>query len=148
GTGDINKALEVATLFKRTYPRTSTAPIDLLVSYNLIGRHDQAVAEGREALRLNPDFVPSYWYLGLALLRVNRFAEVKEVFNQALERNFDLTNIHSILYQIAFVEGDTAGMQQQLTWAKLKPEEYVALGWQAGAAAFAGQLRKAREMSR
>jgi len=148
GTGDINKALEVATLFKRTYPRTSTAPIDLLVSYNLIGRHDQAVAEGREALRLNPDFVPAYWYLGLALLRVNRFAEVKEVFNQALERKFDLTNIHSILYQIAFVEGDTAGMQQQLTWAKRKPEEYVALGWQAGAAAFAGQLRKAREMSR
>jgi eukaryotic-like serine/threonine-protein kinase len=148
GTGDMNKALEAATLFKRMYPRTSTAPIDLLVSYNLIGRHDQAVAEGREALRLNPDFVPAYWYLGLALLRINCFTEVKDIFKQALDQKFDLTNIHSILYQIAFAEGDTAGMQQQLDWAKGKPEEYVALGWQAGAAGFAGQWRKAQEFSR
>ncbi|MGH9851868.1 MAG: hypothetical protein ACREBD_18685 [Blastocatellia bacterium] len=32
GTGDVHKALEAATLFKRMYPRTFTAPIDLLVA--------------------------------------------------------------------------------------------------------------------
>ena len=147
-TGDMNKALDAAILFKRTYPRTSTAPIDLLVAYNLIGQYDQAVAEGREAIRLNPNFAPAYWYLGRALLRLNRFAEAKDVFKQALEQKFDLTNIHSALYQIAFTEGDAAGMQQQLDWANGKPEEYVALDWQAGAAAFAGQWRKAQEFSR
>ena len=53
-TGDVNKALDAAILFKRMYPRTPTAPIDLLAAYDLIGRHDQAVAEGLEAVHRNP----------------------------------------------------------------------------------------------
>ena len=39
-------------------------------------------------------------------------------------------------------------MQQQIDWARGKPDEYVALDWQTGAAAFAGQWRKAQELSR
>ncbi len=39
-------------------------------------------------------------------------------------------------------------MQQQLDWANGKPEQYVGLDCQAGAAAFAGQWRKAQEFSR
>ena len=147
-TGDMNKAIEAAILFARTYPRTSTAPIDLLVAYDLIGQHDQAVVQGREAVRLNPNFAPAYWYLGRALLRVNRFKEAKDILKQALDQNFDLTNIHSTLYLIAFVAGDTSAMQQQLDSVNGKPDEYVALDCQACAAAFAGQWRKAQEFSR
>ena len=50
--------------------------------------------------------------------------------------------------QIAFINGDTAEMQQQIDWARGKPDEYVAFDWQTGAAAFAGQWRKAQELSR
>jgi serine/threonine protein kinase/lipoprotein NlpI len=147
-TGDMNKALEAATLFKRTYPRTSTAPIDLLVAYDLIGQHDQAVAEGREAISLNPNFAPAYWYLGRALLRTNRFAEARDIFNQALGQKFDSTNIHAALYQIAFTGDDTTGMQRQLDWLNGKREQYVGLDCQAGAMAFAGRWRKSQEFSR
>ncbi|MBI3427862.1 MAG: protein kinase [Acidobacteria bacterium] len=147
-TGDMNQALEAAILFKRMYPRTSTAPIDLVAIYDLIGRHEAAVAEGREAVQLNPTFGPAYWYLGRALLRVSRFAEAKEIFRQALAQKFDVINIHAALYQIAFAEGDTAGMQQQLDWAQGKPEEFVTLDWQAGAAACTGQWRKVQELAR
>ena len=38
-------------------------------------------------------------------------------------------------------------MQQQLDWAKGKPNEYVSLFWQANTAAYQGQLRIARELS-
>jgi len=147
-TGDMNKAIDAATLFKRTYPRTSTAPIDLSVAYDLTGQHELAVAEGREAVRVDPNYWPAYWYLGRVLLRVNRYAEAKDIFNQALEQKFDMTNIHTGLYSIAFAENDAAGIQQQLDWAKGKPDEYVALDWQAGAAGFAGQWRKAQDLSR
>jgi tetratricopeptide (TPR) repeat protein len=147
-TGDMNKALDAATLFKRTYPRTSTAPIDLLVSYDLIGQHDQAVAEGREAVRLNPNYAPAYWYLGRALLRANRFDEAKTVLKRALEQGFDLTNIHSAMYLIAFSEGDTTSMQRELDWATGRPEKYVPLEWQAATAAFEGQWSRAKELSR
>src|SRR6185436_767045 len=121
---------------------------DLLAAYDLIGQHEQALAEGRDAIRLNPNFAASYWYLGRALLRVNRFKEAKSVFKQALEQKFDMTNIHSTLYLIAFAEGDATAMQQQLDWANGKPEQYVALEWQAGSAACTGQWRKAQEFSR
>jgi len=147
-TGDLNKAIDAATLFKRTYPRTSTAPIDLLVAYDFTGQHELAVAEGREAVRVDPNYWPAYWYLGRVLVRVNRFAEAKDIFNQALEQKFDMTNIHSGLYFIAFAESDAAGIEQQLDWANGKPDEYVALDWQAGAAGFAGQWRKAQDLSR
>jgi predicted Zn-dependent protease len=50
-------------------------------------------------------------------------------------------------YRIAFVQGDAAAMQQQLDWARGKPEEYVALIWQAETAAYLGQLRRARELN-
>ncbi len=147
-TGDMHKALEAATLFKRIYPRTSTAPIDLLVAYDLLGRHDQAVAEGREAIQLNPNFAPAYFYLGRSLLRVNQLAEAKDISRQALAQKFDLTNIHAALYFIACIEGDTPGMQQQLDWAHGRPDEFVAFDWQAGAAACAGQWRQAQEYAR
>ena len=147
-TGDMSKALEAAIPFKRTFPLTSTAPIDLLVAYDLLGQHELAVVEGYEAMRLNPNFAPAYWYLGRSLLRVSRFAEAKATFQQALEQKFDLTNIHTALYQIAFAEGDAAGIEQQLAWAKERPDEFVTLDWQAGAAAFAGQWRKAQECAR
>ena len=39
-------------------------------------------------------------------------------------------------------------MQQQIDWAKGKPDEYVALDWQTGAAAFAGEWRLAQDLSR
>src|SRR5262249_2669057 len=55
------------------------------------------------------------------------------------------TLLHSRLYDIAFVEGDTAAMKRQIDWASGNPEEYEALGWQARTRAFSGQLRQARE---
>ncbi len=147
-TGDLHKALDAALLFKRIYPRTSTAPIDLLVAYDLLGQHEQAVAEGREAISLNPNFAPAYFYLGRSLVRVNRFAEAKVISNQALDQKFDLTNIHAVLYLIAVVAGDTSGMQQQIAWAQGRPDEFVAFDWQAGAAACAGQWHQAQEFAR
>jgi hypothetical protein len=56
--------------------------------------------------------------------------------------------MRSALYQLAYINGDAAGMQQQIDWARGRPDEYIALDWQTGAAAFEGQRRKARELSR
>ncbi|MGH9842536.1 MAG: tetratricopeptide repeat protein [Blastocatellia bacterium] len=104
-TGDVHKALEAAMLLKWTYPRAAAGNVDLTSSYNLIGQSDQAVAEGREAIRLNPNHAPAHWFLGLGLLRLDRFAEAKDVFKQAIQQKIDLTNnMHSLLYQIAFTE--------------------------------------------
>jgi len=86
--------------------------------------------------------------LAEAFIRLNRFAEARDTLRNALGLKLEFTEYHTQLYQLAFIDGDAAGMQQQFDWAKGKPEEYVAFDWQTGAAAFNGQWRRAQELSR
>lgn len=46
---------DVYELWKRTYPRDWSAPNNLCVIYNSLGRFDEALANGLEAVRINPD---------------------------------------------------------------------------------------------
>jgi hypothetical protein len=85
--------------------------------------------------------------VGLAFIGLNRFAEAKEVYEQALQQKIDTTDFHTRLYQIAFVSGDAAAMRQQLDWASGKPDEYVAMDWQTRASVFAGQYKLAQDFS-
>ncbi|MGH9841657.1 MAG: winged helix-turn-helix domain-containing protein [Blastocatellia bacterium] len=147
-TGNQNKWLEALRLQKQAYPAFWPAYHNLALAYNMVGQSEQAVAEEREALRLDPSSTPPYRVLTLALLRLNRFAEAKETIRQAQQRKLVETEYHFRLYQLAFIEGDTAVMQQQVEGMLGNPEEYAALDWQTGAAAFAGQWRKAQELSR
>ena len=89
-TGDLNKRIEVLMLLKRTYPREMAgAPTDLALTYIQIGQFDQAVAQARESIRLNPNFAPAHRALAWALLRLNRFAEAKDALTQALQQKLD-----------------------------------------------------------
>jgi eukaryotic-like serine/threonine-protein kinase len=146
-TGDLNKAIEVKRLQRRTYPREWTGPVGLALAYHLLGQSTQAIAEAREAMRLNPNFAGAYLHLATGLLRFNRFSETKDVLAQAFQRGLDHKDFHFYLYQIAFIDGDTTGMQRQLEWARGKPEEYLEFDWQIGATSFRGQWRKAQELS-
>src|SRR5262245_61037721 len=130
------------------YPRVSTASSDLALAYYWIGQTDQAIDEARASLRLYPGFFIPRLYLGLALLRLNRFAEAKEVLTQATEQNIDHPTMRSALYQLACFDGDAAGMRQQIDWARGRSDEYVSLDWQTRAAAFGGRWRIAQELSR
>jgi hypothetical protein len=60
----------------------------------------------------------------------------------------DTPDFHTVLYQIAFIDNDTAEMQKQIEWPRGKRDEYLAFDWQTGAAAFAGQWRRAQNLSR
>src|SRR5439155_10329495 len=52
---------------------------------------------------------------------------------------------HRDLYFLAFLQGDMAGMEHEMDWAKGKPDEFAILETVAEAAAFSGKLQKARE---
>jgi tetratricopeptide (TPR) repeat protein len=147
-TGELDKAIEVLELNKQSYPRDFRAPGNLSDRYLVSGQFEKAAEAAREALRLNPNTAANYVNLGYAFMGLSRFAEAKEVFEQALTQKIDTRDFHTGLYQIAFVSGDTAAMKQQLDWASGKPDEYLAMDWQTQTAAFAGQDRRAQEFSR
>jgi tetratricopeptide (TPR) repeat protein len=146
-TGEVDKVIEALELWKRMYPRDLTPHNNLAVHYNGIGQYEKAIEPASEALRLNPNSVFPYVALATAFIGLNRFEEAKEIYQRALARIGDATYIHAGFYQIAFVQGQMAAMRQQIDWMSGKPDEYAALGWQARAAAFSGQLRRSHEFA-
>jgi hypothetical protein len=58
----------------------------------------------------------------------------------------DSVGLHGLLYEIAFLEQDEAGMQRELQWASANPGGYQVLNLAAAAAAFHGKLGNARQL--
>jgi len=147
-TGELDKYLETLELWKRTYPRDNSPHNNLALKYNELGQPSKAADEAREAIRLNPNSASGYSLLASALMGLNRLDEAKEVVGRALAQKLETTSMHRTLYGIAFVRGDSAAMREQIESLSGKPDEHLAQGWQAEAAAASGQLRRAREFSR
>jgi serine/threonine protein kinase/Tfp pilus assembly protein PilF len=146
-TGELDKYLQTLELWKRTYPRDSAPHNNLAVKYTELGQFDKGLEEAREAIRLNPNSASGHSTLASCFVGLNRFDEAKEIIHRAFSQKLENTRMHQNLYRMAFVQGDAAGMKQEIDWATGKPEEYAAQTWQADAAAFAGQLKKAQEFS-
>ena len=115
----------------------------------LLGQYEKALAEAREAIRLNPASGLSYSNLVSAYVTVNRLDEARATAEEAQAKKLDSPDLHFLLYQLAFLQNDAAGMAQQVAWAAGKPGvEDVLLGEEADTAAYSGRLGKARELSR
>jgi serine/threonine protein kinase/tetratricopeptide (TPR) repeat protein len=147
-SGELEKAIEAAGLLKQIYPRYPPASNLLGNLYFRLGQNEKAVEHFREAVRLDPNWALPYVGLAGQLIRLGRFAEAKEVLEQASRQKLDSNLIHYHLYVIAFIHGDAAGMKQQIDWASDKPDSSQAFGWQAETASFSGQIRKVQEFSR
>jgi predicted Zn-dependent protease len=90
----------------------------------------------------------SYAYLVYPYLNLNRLEEARGVAKEAQAKNLDSPLLRGALYLLAFLENDTAGMEEQVAWSVGKPGiEEVLLSYEADTAAYSGRLGKARELS-
>ncbi len=144
-TGELDRMIETLETATQTYPRSAMAWIDLGVAYAETGQYDKAVAAYREALPLVQSALANL-NLASVFVALNRLAEAKEVCVQAAARQMDSSNCHHVLYEVAFLNGDSAEMKRQLEWASAQPDQEIALGWQAETAGFQGQMRRKREL--
>ena len=146
-TGDLEKARQTGELWAQTYPRDDLAAGDIGGIHGLLGQYDKALADFREALRLRASG-GNYANLVGAYLTLNRFHEAQTTAQEAQAKNLDSPNLHSILYQIAFLQDDAPGMARQVSWAAGKPGiEDLMLSNEADTAAYHGQLGKARGLA-
>ena len=75
-------------------------------------------------------------------------SEAKDVTAQAQARKLDDESIHTNLYSLAFLQGDSAAMAQQVAWFDGKPEfQSDILALESATEAYSGRLSKARELS-
>ena len=148
-TGDLEKAREAYEVLAQLYPRDDAAPNNLGLIYQQFGQYEKNLAEMRESLRRAPKNPVSYSNLINAYLYVNRLEDARATAGEAQARKLDGPELHEVLYGLAFLQNDAAGMAQHWAWSAGKPGvEDVLLESEADTAAYSGRLEKAREISR
>ncbi|HVO59341.1 MAG TPA: winged helix-turn-helix domain-containing protein [Terriglobales bacterium] len=146
-TGNLEKAEQVCLLWKRAYPRSAMPHLHLAGSiYPNTGQFEKGVEEGQEALRLRPDFPPAYGLTMYDLIALDRLDDAKATYEQAVKRNLTYPRLPLVMYQLAFLQNDAAGMEQQAESADAELKDTL-LANQADTAAFHGRLREAQEYS-
>jgi DNA-binding winged helix-turn-helix (wHTH) protein/tetratricopeptide (TPR) repeat protein len=144
--GDYEKSVETYRLWTEVYPH-DFLPLNSLSSlYIEIGQPEKAIAAGQQALRVNPNNALAYASLGRAYERATRFAEAKTIGDKAITEKVDSGWTHTLLYRIAFAEGDEPAMQREIDWSKGKPQEVIMLYYQAKVALSLGEIRRSREL--
>lgn len=146
--GEVDKAIETYQLTVQTYPRQVAPHVNLSVCFNRLGQLEAALAETQAAIKLDPSNGTAYQNSADLLVRLGRYDEARQIISAAQANKLDRLGFHATLFQLGFLNGDGALMQQQLAWTKGKPDEFRAAEWQAQTAAFHGQLREANELYR
>jgi tetratricopeptide (TPR) repeat protein len=88
---DWDEALTLAESWTATYPREAFAFNSLALATGAFGDHERAVAALREAIRLDPNFVPPYANLVGRLIAQGQFDEAKIALDVATARGIDIT---------------------------------------------------------
>ncbi len=148
-TGELEKAEQNYNLWIQNYPRDAGSHVNLGVIYTLLGQHDRAVAEWKEASRVDTSWGLPWANLMVGNAYLNRLDDAKAAYQQAIDRRVDGDAAHEERYVIAFLEGDSAEMQRQIAWGTGKAgiEDFF-FSFQSDAEAFSGRLTKARESTR
>ena len=147
--GDLDKARGVYELWAQMYPRDDSAVGNMGLLNGYLGQYEKALTHARDALGLHPESGLRYANVTQANLHLGRLEEARSVARDAQAKSLDSPYLRLYLYQIAFVQNDVQGMEQQVSWAAGKPGvEDVLLSVEADTAAYFGQIGKARQLSK
>jgi tetratricopeptide (TPR) repeat protein len=144
--GEIEKEIEVYQQWNHTYPRDTTPLDNLALEYQRIGLPEKALSVSSEAMRLDPKDRYAIGWVSASYLALNRYDEAKSVAEQAVAQNLDGIAVHRVLFHVAFIRGDQAGMRRELSWAAGKPAEPNLLSFMAGSGDSLGRVKSSRDI--
>ena len=147
-TGELeksNQAYRQLTQIKRN----TLGYVDLGQNYAILGQYERSAEVTREMLRISGKDPVGYANLVFAYIALNRLDEARAVYDQMQAQHLDSPYVHQYMYGLAFLQGNTAAMQEQSAAMMGKPgEEDVILAAMADTEAYYGHLAKARELVR
>jgi DNA-binding winged helix-turn-helix (wHTH) protein/Tfp pilus assembly protein PilF len=145
-TGNLEAARQNDEAWAHTYPR-EPSPHSMLAGYpnRAAGRYQQAVVEARKSIELDPDFAIAYYNLGVNNVDLDRLDEAENVLRRAAGRGLEIDEFLMLEYDIAFLKGDHAAMEQAVKRARERSggDTWIS-NKEAFALAYTGQLQKAR----
>jgi Tfp pilus assembly protein PilF len=141
-----DKALELGVSWTRTYPREAFAFNSLGLASAAFGQHDRAIAAFREAVRIDPKFVPPHRNLTGSLIALNRFEEAQSLLRQAAAAGIESTGLREMAYLLAFLLNKSPASARELNPAGGAQEAMWSSHSEARISAFSGRLRAAHEL--
>jgi tetratricopeptide (TPR) repeat protein len=118
------------------------------LAYRSLGQYEKALAAASEAMRVDPKDTYAYANLARSYLSLNRLDEARAVAEQAATQKLDSRGTHHILFSLAFLRGDQASMEREVSGVKGTGHEPILLGAKAEAEAARGRPKLARETDR
>ena len=148
-TGELEKAAQVYQELIDNYPREFTGYISLSLVHTQQGQYERAKELARQLQSLHPDSVATYEQLANVLLALQRFDEARQAVQEAQARKLDDWLLRAQSYALAFLASDSPAMEEQQRWFASNPGvENNGLSMAADTEAYAGRLRRARELTR
>lgn len=148
-TGNLEKAQQTCELWIDTYPR-AMIPHAFLSGIILppFGNYERAIEEAKKAIALDPDFAIGYSILAYAYQYLDRLGEADTTLQQAVQRKLEITDLVVQQYDVAFLQGNHAGIERIKARAQGNPEaeDWIA-DHEAFVLAYSGHLQQARVMS-
>ncbi len=146
--GDEEKADQVYELWEQTYPRDSIPSNNLAVSYEILGQFEKSLPKALETLRLDSGNYISFGSVARDYILLDRYDEARATLNQAFDKKLDAPGLHTMSYDVAFLQNDPATMARELDFlSKNSPAVAAgALSLQAETAAYSGHMEKAQEL--
>ena len=148
-TGELDKAARSFDELIGSYPRDDRGYVGRAYVYAQQGQYEKALEVNHQNLLLAPDTISPYDFHGIYLIALQRFEETRRIGEQAQARKLDDYLLHNVLYALAFLEADSAGVTKEQQWLASKPEyEHFAFSLASDTEAYAGHLAKARELTK
>jgi len=149
-TGNQKKAQQTCEAWAQAYPR-EWKPHSFLAGFifPVLGEHEKAAEEAQKTIELAPDFGVGYALLGSNSVSLDRLGAAEDAVRRASERKIDIPLLALLRYDVAFLKGESDGMQREVAAAHGKPgaEELIS-DHQAFALAYTGHLQEAITMLR
>ena len=123
-TGEVEKGSGIYKLWTDIYPNDWLGYNALANDANLLGRYDVAAEAAQRVITLEPDHAYGFANSAIALLGLNRLSEAAQVSREAVRRGRDSGVVHGVLYGIAQINADAAGLAQERAWAAAHPDEF------------------------
>ena len=143
GLNDFEESIRRTKQLLQIYPNMTNSWVNLSNLYTRLGEYPQAIDAAERAYKVDPQSSVATVELARSYLHANRFADAKNIATLAHAQGKDHWDIHSILFQIAYVERDTAKMKQEGEWGLTHQHANTSLYDLAFASAAGGKLREA-----
>ncbi|WP_245536345.1 tetratricopeptide repeat protein [Terriglobus saanensis] len=144
-TGDLDEGLRNYQTWTNIYPRDTAAWVNMADLYIRLGQAELAIVPAKRSLELNPQNAIGYVVLGRALMHAGQLNAAKFVCEQAIAKDLDGDDLHSLLMQVDFALHDANGVEAQIAWGRGHASATRMRLNEALLAAAQGRLQQGRE---